>query len=152
MFITCSAVVGLWRAYYGNPSKESHAQPAQVCPSHRTGITMTEINQRLLDKYQDIVEELTTNELDQAFEIIRSRAAMLDNQKIQRLHVGQRVMFRTRNRGDKYGTIEKVMRKRVKVRVTSEVSEDRKESGFYTPLATGQLWTVNAGWVIPLDQ
>ena len=150
MFITCSAVVSLWRAYYGNPSKESHAQPAQVCPSHRTGITMTEINQRLLDKYQDIVEELTTNELDQAFEIIRSRAAMLDNQKIQRLHVGQRVMFRTRNRGDKYGTIEKVMRKRVKVRVTSETSVDGHDHGSYIRKQDGELWTVNAGWVTVL--
>ena len=151
MFITSSAVVGLWRAYYGNPSKESHAHPAQVCPSHRTGIKMTEINQELLDKFQDIVEELTTNELDQAFEIIRSRAAMLDKQKVERLHVGQSVMFRTRNRGDKYGTIERVMRKRVKVRVMSETSADGHDHGFYVRPKDGELWTVNAGWVIPLE-
>ena len=152
MFITSYRLVGLWRAYYGNPSKESHAHPAQVCPSHRTGIRMTEINQQLLDKFQDIVEELTTNELDQAYEIIRSRAAMLDKQKVERLHVGQPVMFRTRNRGDKYGTIEKVMRKRVKVRVTSDTSADGHNHGFVTQYGQGQLWTVNAGWVIPLDQ
>ena len=150
MFITSSVLVGLWRAYYGNPSKESHAHPAQVCPSHRTGITMTEINQRLLDKFQDIVEELTTNELDQAFEIIRSRAAKLDKEQVRGLHVGQSVMFRTRNRGDKYGRIEKVMRKRVKVRVTSETSLDGHDHGFYIRPEDGELWTVNAGWVTVL--
>jgi hypothetical protein len=105
----------------------------------------------LLDKFQDIVEELTTNELDQAVEIIRSRAAMLDKQKVARLQVGQNVMFRTRNRGDKYGTIEKVMRKRVKVRVVSETSADGHDHGFYIRPKDGELWTVNAGWVIPLE-
>ena len=112
---------------------------------------MTDINTKLLDKFQDIVEELTTNELDQAFEIIRSKAAMLDKEIVERLHVGQPVMFRTRNRGDKYGTIEKVMRKRVKVRVTSHTCADGVNHGFVTKHGTGELWTVNAGWVTILE-
>ena len=111
---------------------------------------MTDINTELLDKFQDIVEELTTNELDQAFEIIRSRAAYLDKEQVRGLHVGQSVMFRTRNRGDKYGRIEKVMRKRVKVRVTSETSADGHNHGFYIRPEDGELWTVNAGWVTVL--
>tara|TARA_Y100000593_G_scaffold54135_1_gene101256 strand:+ start:302 stop:640 length:339 start_codon:yes stop_codon:yes gene_type:complete len=112
---------------------------------------MTDIDTELLDKFQDIVEELTTNELDQAFEIIRSKAAMLDKEKVARLHVGQPVMFRTRNRGDKYGTIEKVMRKRVKVRVTSHTCADGVNHGFVTKHNNGELWTVNAGWVTVLE-
>ncbi len=118
----------------------------------RTVTFMTEINQHILDKFQDVVEELTTNELDQAYMIIRSRAAVLDNEKVERLQIGQPVMFRTRNRGEKYGTIEKVMRKRVKVRVTSHTCADGVNHGFVTKHGTGELWTVNAGWVIPLEE
>ena len=77
--------------------------------------------------------------------------SMLDKEKVQRLQVGQQVMFRTRNRGEKYGTIEKIMRKRVKVRVVSESSNDGQDHGFYVRNKDGVLWTVNAGWVIPLE-
>ena len=112
---------------------------------------MTDINTELLDKFQDIVEELTTNEMDQAVEILRSKASMLDKEKVQRLQVGQTVMFRTRTRGDKYGTIEKVMRKRVKVRVLSETSADGHDHGFVIRPEDGELWTVNAGWVTVLE-
>jgi hypothetical protein len=109
------------------------------------------MNLDLLSRFSDIVEELTTQELDEAWAIFLSQTKAMSNEVIRTLQVGQPVMFRTRNRGDKYGTIEKVMRKRVKVRVTSDVSQDRKESGFYTSMATGELWTVQAAYIIPME-
>jgi hypothetical protein len=105
----------------------------------------------LLAKFADIVEELTTQELDEAWAIMQSHARAITNEKISTLRVGQPVMFRTRNRGDKYGTIEKVMRKRVKVRVTSDQSRDGHDSGFHTRYSNGELWTVQAAYIIPLE-
>jgi accessory colonization factor AcfC len=99
----------------------------------------------LLAKFADIVEELTTQELDEAWAILQSHSKAISTQKIRTLHVGQPVMFRTRNRGDKYGTIEKVMRKRVKVRVTID------DHGFHTRYSNGELWTVQAAYIIPLE-
>jgi hypothetical protein len=105
----------------------------------------------LLAKFADIVEELTTQELDEAWAILRSHARAITNETIRTLRVGQPVMFRTQNRGDKYGTIEKVMRKRVKVRVTSDSSRDGHDHGFHTKYSNGELWTVQAGYIIPLE-
>ena len=105
----------------------------------------------LLARFADIVEELTTQELDEAWAIFLSHTKAMSNDKIHTLSVGQPVMFRTRNRGDKYGTIEKVMRKRVKVRVTSDSSRDGHDHGFHTKYSNGELWTVQAAYVIPLE-
>ena len=98
-------------------------------------------NLDLLAKFADIVEELTTQELDEAWAIFLSQTKALSNDVIRTLQVGQPVMFRTRNRGDKYGTIEKVMRKRVKVRCQTPPINGVSHG-------KGELWTVNAGWVI----
>ena len=106
----------------------------------------------LLARFADIVEELTTQELDEAWAIFLSQTKAMSNEVIRTLQVGQPVMFRTRNRGDKYGTIEKVMRKRVKVRVTSGNSRDRNNHGFYTRQSNGELWTVQAAYIIPLEK
>jgi hypothetical protein len=105
----------------------------------------------LLARFADIVEELTTQELDEAWAILSSHAKAMSNEVIRTLQIGQPVMFRTKNRGDKYGTIEKVMRKRVKVRVTSESSRDGHDHGFYTRYSNGELWTVQAAYIIPLE-
>ena len=106
----------------------------------------------LLARFADIVEELTTQELDEAWAIFLSQTRALSQDVIRTLQVGQPVMFRTKNRGDKYGTIEKVMRKRVKVRVTSDSSRDRNNHGFYTRQSNGELWTVQAAYIIPLEK
>jgi hypothetical protein len=109
------------------------------------------MNLDLLSRFSDIVEELTTQELDEAWAIFLSQTKAMSNEVIRTLQVGQPVMFRTRNRGDKYGTIEKVMRKRVKVRVTSDSSRDGNNHGFYTRHSNGELWTVQAAYIIPLE-
>ena len=109
-------------------------------------------NLDVLARFADIVEEITANEISEAYGIMHSHNRYLSGETIRTLTVGQPVMFVTRNRGNKYGKIEKVMRKRVKVRVTSGNSRDRNNHGFYTRQSNGELWTVQAAYIIPLEK
>ena len=109
-------------------------------------------NLDVLARFADIVEEITANEISEAYGIMHSHNRYLSGETIRTLTVGQPGMFVTRNRGNKYGKIEKVMRKRVKVRVTSDSSKDGHDSGFYTRYSTGELWTVSASHIISLEE
>ena len=130
---------------------KNQQKTVEIISNKRLEVGMETPNLDVLARFADIVEELTTQELDEAYAIMSSHARTISKDVIRSFTVGQPVMFRTRNRGDKYGTIEKIMRKRVKVRVTSESSRDGHDHGFYTRYSNGELWTVSAADIIPLE-
>lgn len=109
-----------------------------------------ETNHDILMDFQDIVQELTANELNEAWAILVSHRRALDKEKINNLRIGQQVLFRTQNRGEKIGFIEKIMKRRVKVRVPNGTYSISETTGKLFA-EDSVLWTVNAGWIISME-
>jgi hypothetical protein len=110
---------------------------------------MTDLD--VLDKFQDVVEELTTNELEEAWKILVSRRKALDSERIRNFSKGEKVYFYKKNGERVDGEVEKVMRTRLKVRVWEDKEHIRSftHEGKTMHLGRGRsvVWTVNAGWV-----